>query len=242
MTDQVRAEWRTLFPAADDPHGPLPQLLVLLTVVTGLVDAYSYLELGRVFVANMTGNVIFLAFATGGAPGFVWWASVLGIAAFSVGAFLGGRIHARFGGHRARHLFRATTIQWGAMLVALVVGAIVGTAQTAATTALLILVLGIGMGIQKATARALAVPDLTTTVLTLTITGVSADSKAAGGKGSRIGRRFISILSMFVGGAVGSALVIAGNPVLTLTLATVVLGAVVLAGRHHSASTADWTN
>lgn len=43
---------------ADRPHGPLPVLLVCLTVVTGLVDAFSYLRLGHVFVANMTGNVV----------------------------------------------------------------------------------------------------------------------------------------------------------------------------------------
>ena len=43
---------------ADRPHGPLPVLLVCLTVVTSLVDAFSYLRLGHVFVANMTGNVV----------------------------------------------------------------------------------------------------------------------------------------------------------------------------------------
>ncbi len=47
-----------MVPAAGDPHGPLPPLLLALTVVTGLVDAFSYLVLGQVFVANMTGNVV----------------------------------------------------------------------------------------------------------------------------------------------------------------------------------------
>ena len=42
--------------------GPLPPLMLMLTVVTGLVDAVSYLRLGRVFVANMTGNFVFLGF------------------------------------------------------------------------------------------------------------------------------------------------------------------------------------
>ena len=48
-------------------QGPLPLLLIGLTVVTGLVDAFSYLCLGHVFVANMTGNVVFLGFALSGA-------------------------------------------------------------------------------------------------------------------------------------------------------------------------------
>jgi hypothetical protein len=37
-------------------------LLLTLTVVTGTVDAVSILSLGRVFVANMTGNVVFVGF------------------------------------------------------------------------------------------------------------------------------------------------------------------------------------
>jgi len=61
--------WRTIVPPAEDPHGPLSPLLLGLTVVTGLVDAFSYLVLGHVFVANMTGNVVFLGFALAGAAG-----------------------------------------------------------------------------------------------------------------------------------------------------------------------------
>jgi hypothetical protein len=48
---------------SDPRHGPLPPLLLALTAVTGLVDAVSILRLGRVFVANMTGNVVFTGFA-----------------------------------------------------------------------------------------------------------------------------------------------------------------------------------
>ena len=59
MLSEVR---QTIFPPRDGPHGLLPPLLLGMTVVTGLVDAFSYLTLGHVFVANMTGNVVFLAF------------------------------------------------------------------------------------------------------------------------------------------------------------------------------------
>src|SRR3984957_14157950 len=48
--------------------GPLPPLLLMMTFVTGLVDAFAYLVLGHVFVANMTGNVVFLGFALAQAP------------------------------------------------------------------------------------------------------------------------------------------------------------------------------
>ena len=59
----------TIWPERASRDGPLPPLLLLLTVVTGLVDAASFLKLGHVFVANMTGNVVFLGFAIAGASG-----------------------------------------------------------------------------------------------------------------------------------------------------------------------------
>ena len=70
MTSTVTDAWHVLKPPEGDKHGPLSPLLLALTVVTGLVDAFSYLVLGHVFVANMTGNVVFLAFALVGATGF----------------------------------------------------------------------------------------------------------------------------------------------------------------------------
>src|SRR5882762_5282392 len=76
------------------PDGPPPVLLLVLTGVTGLVDAVSYLKLGHVFVANMTGNVVFLGFAIAGAKEFSVAASLVAIAAFLVGALAGGRLGA----------------------------------------------------------------------------------------------------------------------------------------------------
>jgi uncharacterized membrane protein YoaK (UPF0700 family) len=75
---------------ADRPHGPLPVLLVCLTVVTGLVDAFSYLRLGHVFVANMTGNVVFLGFGLAGVGEISIVASLLAVLAFVLGATVGG--------------------------------------------------------------------------------------------------------------------------------------------------------
>jgi Protein of unknown function (DUF1275) len=69
---------------------PLPWVLVVLTVTTGLVDAVSVLGLGRVFTANITGNVVFLGFAAVGVPGFSIARAVVALAGFVVGALLGG--------------------------------------------------------------------------------------------------------------------------------------------------------
>src|SRR5713226_9026206 len=95
----------------DRPHGPLPALLICLTVVTGLVDAFSYLVLGHVFVANMTGNVVFLGFGLAGAPDFAILDSLVALVSFGLGAVVGGKLAARVGGHRGKHLSTATTIQ-----------------------------------------------------------------------------------------------------------------------------------
>jgi uncharacterized membrane protein YoaK (UPF0700 family) len=56
--------------------------LLGLTVVTGIVDAVSILSLGRVFVANMTGNVVFIGFALARAPGFSLSASLSALVGF----------------------------------------------------------------------------------------------------------------------------------------------------------------
>src|SRR5438876_10137216 len=94
----------TLRPRAGAADGVLPPLMVMLTVVTGIVDAVSYLKLGHVFVANMTGNVVFLGFAVAGARDFSIPASLIAIAAFLAGALAGGRLGSRTGYHRGRFL------------------------------------------------------------------------------------------------------------------------------------------
>lgn len=101
----------TLWPGPDAEDGPLPPLLLVLTVVTGFVDAVSYLDLGHVFVANMTGNVVFLGFAIAGATGLSVWPSLIALAAFFVGGIAGGRLAARFEHHRGAHLRGALVLQ-----------------------------------------------------------------------------------------------------------------------------------
>src|SRR5580704_18830374 len=197
---------RTLSPRADARHGPLPLMLIGLTVVTGLVDAFSYLVLGHVFVANMTGHVVFLGFALAGAPGFSVTASLAAVAAFALGALVGGNLGSRHSDHRGRLHSSAAAIQ-GLFLAASVILAIVGSSPLAAGYRYgLIAVLGISMGIQNAAARKIAIPDLTTTVLTLTITGIAADSALAGGSGSKAGRRLRAVATVRGGAPIGAAL------------------------------------
>jgi uncharacterized membrane protein YoaK (UPF0700 family) len=194
-----------------------------LTVVTGVVDAVSYLVLGHVFVANMTGNVVFLGFALAGASGFSIAASLVALGAFSLGALAGGRLSTELGAHRGRLVAVAGAVE--ACLVAASVGiaATTGDPGSGVVRYVLIVLLGLAMGVQNAAARKLAVPDLTTTVLTLTITGIFADGRLAGGSASKIGRRLLSTLAMFLGGLIGTLLVLRTNAVLAIAVAAIVL-------------------
>lgn len=215
-------------------------LLILLTMVTGVVDAVSYIALGHVFVANMTGNIVFLGFALAGAPGLSAPASIAALGAFLLGAIAGGRIASRYGTHRGRQLRTATAIAVLPALLAVIVAAIVGQPVSGGARYALIVPLGIAMGIQNATARRLAVPDLTTTVLTLTLTGVAADSRLAGGPGGHPARRLISVGAMFVGALLGAVLVVKVNLVLPLSIAVVLLATSALVAHRLSAGKPAW--
>ena len=220
----------TLRPRPDSPDGLLPPLLLTLTIVTGLVDATSYLKLGHVFVANMTGNVVFLGFGIAGAGGISIWPSLAAIGSFLVGGVTGGRIGAHWPSDRVRQLKVATGTELAFVTVALVVAALsahqIGTASRYAVIALL----AIALGIQNAVARRLAVADLTTTVLTMTLTGVAADSELAGGHGSKLGRRALSVAAMLLGALIGGLLLKVDNPA-PLALAAGLL-AIVSAASH----------
>lgn len=223
-------------------HGPLPALLVAMTLVTGLVDAFSYLVLGHVFVANMTGNVVFLAFALVSAPGFSISASLVALGSFVLGSLGGGVLGSRLGQHRGRLLSLAAALQALFLCTAAVLAALSGNPVPADYSYGLIIVLGIAMGIQNATARKLAVPDLTTTVLTLTIVGVAADSHLVGGSGSRAGRRLISVAAMFVGALVGSLLIFHVSIISPLVIALIVIAIVAVTTRVLSRADPIWVH
>jgi uncharacterized membrane protein YoaK (UPF0700 family) len=231
---------RMLAPPAGDRHGPLSPLLLLLTVVTGLVDAFSYLVLGHVFVANMTGNVVFLAFALIGTKGFSVAASLLALGSFALGALGSGRFVAHLGARRGRMLAVSTAAESLFVLAATAVAWAVGDVGSGVSRWVLILLLGMAAGLQNGTARRLAVPDLTTTVLTLTITGAAADSRLAGGTGSRIGRRGLSALAMFAGALAGALTVLHLDKALGLAFALLLLVPVAAVSGRLSRSRPTW--
>ena len=182
----------------------LPASLFVLTGATGLVDALSYLAMGHVFVANMTGNVVFLGFAIGGAHNLSVSASLLAIGAFLVGAAIGGRLGASLHEHRRSWLTIELSFQ-SALAAAGAVASGLGVVHAGDRTRLVVVaLLALAMGSQNATARRLAVPDLTTTVLTMTLTGLAADSSLAAGANPHPLRRVLAVAVMLLGALVGA--------------------------------------
>src|SRR2546422_6951888 len=133
----------------------LPPVLLGLTAVTGLVDAVSYLALGHVFTANMTGNVVFLGFAAAGAPGLSVTRSGTALAAFFMGAVIGGRMAARTSGGRRDRWTGAAFGPEAALFVAATAGArSSGSLSNEATRLDTVSGLtGLAMGILTATVR-----------------------------------------------------------------------------------------
>ncbi len=229
---------QTLVPHGEVKYGPLPPLLVAMTLATGLVDAFSYLVLGHVFVANMTGNVVFLAFALAGVPGFSILASLVALGAFILGALGGGLLGSRLGQQRGHLLSVTAALQALLLCSAVVLAARSGNPVAPGGSYGHIIVLGL----QNATARKLAVPDLTTTVLTLTIVGIAADSHLVGSSGSRAGRRLIAVGAMFVGALAGSLLIFHVSTVLPLVIALIVMVTIAGITRLLSRTDSDWVH
>ena len=151
------------------------------------------------------------------------------MAAFLVGGVAGGRVASAIAGDPRRHVRTAVGIQATFVAAALVVAAADGDNPGRGVRYLLIALLAVAMGIQNAAARKLAVPDLTTTVLTLTLTGIASDSRLAGGDGARTGRRGLAVISMLVGALAGGLLVLHVDDAAPLALATALLVVVALA-------------
>jgi uncharacterized membrane protein YoaK (UPF0700 family) len=164
----------------------------------------SYLGLGHVFVANMTGNIVFLGFAANRNSGLSASLELIALTTFMFGAAVDGTL-----GHRL-----ADSRVWPSSVLGAQALVLSGTATACAVLGIqaivrptIVALLAFAFGLQNSTARRMAVPDLTTTVLTLTVTGLAADSRIAGGPGANPVRRIASITAMLGGAAAGALLV-----------------------------------
>jgi uncharacterized membrane protein YoaK (UPF0700 family) len=180
--------------------------LLTLTVVAGLVDGVSYVGIGHVFIALTTGNVIFLGLSLDPRSNVDAVMSAVAILAFLVGALIGGRA--------ATHLSSRPRLWLGSSLAgeAFIVGCVAVLSGIGALplrgvgTGVTVVLLAVALGIQTTTVRRLGSRDLPTTVLTMAMAGVIADSPLAGGRNAEVPRRVGSIVCMMAGAAVSAVL------------------------------------
>jgi uncharacterized membrane protein YoaK (UPF0700 family) len=206
--------------AAASVRHPLTILLLTLTFTTGLVDAVSYLGLGRVFSANMTGNVVLLGFGIAGGFDLPIVAPIVSLLAFLAGAALGGMLADAVATRHRFHLGAALGAEVALLVVATLLTALATVRPDAASGDTVIGLLALAMGLRNATVRRLGVPDLTTTVLTLTLTGVAADLRHVRANRSPLVRRLSAVLAMLIGALIG-ALLLKSDPAWVLALAAV---------------------
>ncbi|GAA1834870.1 hypothetical protein GCM10009836_11490 [Pseudonocardia ailaonensis] len=223
-SDRPSRTWQHV--GADPRLGRLPVLMLALTVVSGVVDAASILGLGHVFVANMTGNIVFLGLGVVGAPGFDIVRNLIVLAAFAAGAVLGGYLAQRVGRHKpsvARDAAAVTALGLLVCLVLLLTLDLAGEGELRVVSA----IAAASLGVQFAGARTVAVPDMTTSVVTGTLSGLAAEHvHAAPGAASR---RALVLVALLLGAAVGGLLMLAVGGVRG-TAAAVGLAVVLLAG------------
>lgn len=196
--------------------------LLLLTFATGLADSISILVLGHVFVANMTGNVIFLGFWLAPRTSIDLTAVVVALPTFVGTTILSGRISRHFG-DRTRRWITTVLATEITLLVALAILAGAGVLRYHDNTKLIMIgLLAVTFGLQHSSARQFGIQELSTTVLTSTIVSLGLDSRLAGGSGARQTLRLSVVLTMCAGAFLGASMsrfVVA--PVFAVTAAVV---------------------
>lgn len=213
--------------AGDMPERRMVAFLLILSVTTGLIDAVSVLGLGKVFTANMTGNIVFLGFALADVADFSWMTCTVALACFLLGAVLAARIAIAYRNRSQRLWLLTIAIGEAALLwAAAAAGWRAHQNPDGVAQFLMIALTAIAMGCRNATVRQLKVADLTTTVLTMTITGLAADSSPAGGSNPNVARRVGAVSAILIGAVIGAVLwKIAGVAVPLLLAGAIVLAA-----------------
>jgi uncharacterized membrane protein YoaK (UPF0700 family) len=211
-------------------------ILVGLTFVSGAVDAFSYLGLGRVFTANMTGNLVLLGIAAGQGQLLSALRAASAFGGFAGGVLLGATL-ARGGPPVGRWHPRVTVCIAIELLLLAALAAwwiLVGGRLPRGVTEALIALSSVAMGVQTAAVRRLAVPGVTTTYVTGTLTGVLAQLAEAATSRRGWGLPVVVLASLVAGAAAGAVATVlwrgAAPVVPAAVLAAVTLAAAVRFG------------
>ncbi len=191
----------------DSLRHPLVRALLVLTFTTGVVDAASYLALGRVFTANMTGNVVLLGFGIAGSSGLPVVAPLISLAAFVLGAGGGGLIVRRLGRRHPALVAGGLALEVSLLAVAAVLAAVLTVRAGHASGDVLIALMAFAMGARSSVVRRIGVANMPTTVLTMTLAGLVGDIAQTGSATRSGARRLAAVVAMLIGALVGALLV-----------------------------------
>jgi uncharacterized membrane protein YoaK (UPF0700 family) len=151
-------------------------MLLMLTFAAGSVDAISYLGLGHVFTAMMTGNTVLLGLALAQGEALAALRSILALIGFAIGVFVGAVIVERESEPAEWPGAVTRALAFEAAIVALfAVMSTLGDGTRTGVIYLLIILLAFAMGIQSAAVRRLGVPGIATTYITGTLTSLMVD-------------------------------------------------------------------
>ena len=178
-------------------------LMMALTLVTGVVDAVGYLGLDHIFTGNMTGNVVILAMALAGAANLPTLGPLVALGAFLLGAAVAG------------FTLQSSPKGWNRRVTLLLTAGCIALTGTAAISlivedvgrpsirVIVAAVIAMHMGSQALIARHLGVRDMTTVVITSTMTSLAGESLVSKQRPRLLNRRLGAVLAMFAGAAIG---------------------------------------
>ncbi|MFJ5028549.1 YoaK family protein [Streptomyces sp. NPDC088560] len=213
-----------LGPGTAGTTGRLLAPLVLLTLLSGVIDAVGLLGPGHVFVANMTGNLVLVGLGLAGSPGSSPVGALAALGGFLLGALLVRHGAPRRAGHRT--LLGGCAALEAALLTVATLARSCGAGPEPALVP--VLVCAVALGMQNAVVRRIGVPGVTTTVMTSTLTALIANRPEERAS-STTRRQALSILTLVGGAALGAAAVRLAGPRWTLTLVTALAVAAALA-------------
>lgn len=202
---------------------PLPRrsparTLLVLTFITGIVDAVSFLGLGGVFSAMQTGNVVFLGIGIAGAAKAPLLAPLIGLLAFLAGSGLAVLAIGESSASGTPERRLASVAEVSLLGAAALIAALADVSPGAFVAYLLIAILSLTMGLRNTLARRRGDPNLVTTVLNLTLTAFSSPAPLGTASGAELAERAAGLAAVLAG-AIAGALLLKSSVALPIAVA-----------------------
>ncbi|QSE85757.1 DUF1275 domain-containing protein (plasmid) [Rhodococcus koreensis] len=217
-------------PGKAPPESTTLTLMVVLTFVTGVVDSVGYLGLDRVFVGNMTGNIVILGMGLAGADELPVLGPAIALVAFTAAAFVAGLVLRTQPSGWTSRVSMCLAVGSAALVGCTIAIFVIDTSANTAGQLIIAAATAATMGTQAAVARKVGVKDMTTVVVTSTLTSLASESWMSGGGSALWNRRIGAILAILIGAVVGAIILRHSHLGVTMALAAALTVAVTVIG------------